>query len=80
VVTKRQPASLTHRVIRLEKLVEEFMSTAADLTAAVAALTDAVAKLPAPMPQLISQAELDAATTGVTTATADLAAKTPPTP
>jgi hypothetical protein len=72
--------TLEHRVLRLEKLTEDLMATAADLTAAVAALTDAVAKVPAPAPQLITQDELDANTAGVTKATADLQAKTPPTP
>lgn len=52
------------------------MATAADLTAAVAALTDAVANLPPPAPQLIDQPTLDAATQGVTDATAALKAKT----
>ncbi len=56
------------------------MSTAADLTAAVADLTQTVANLPAPAPALITQTELDANTQGVLDATAALKAKTPPTP
>jgi hypothetical protein len=80
----RKPRTLEERVAHLEHTLERveriFMATAAELTAAVAALTDAVAKVPAPVPQLITQDELDAATAGVTQATTDLAAKTPPTP
>jgi predicted metal-dependent HD superfamily phosphohydrolase len=74
------PSSRDRHLHHLAHLIEAIMSTAADLTKAVADLTDVVAKLPAPQPQLITQAELDAATTGVTAATADIAAKTPPTP
>lgn len=54
--------------------------TSADLAAAVAALTQTVANFQAPQPQLITQTELDAAVSGVTDATAALAAKVPPTP
>lgn len=71
---------LKHRLEHLERDVEKLMSVAADLAASVAALEKTIADFPAPAPQLITQAELDDATSRVTAATAALAAKTPPTP
>jgi len=67
--TRRRHAPLLHALERL-------LMTAADLTAAVAALTEAVANLPTPVPALITQAELDASTQGVQDATAAIVAKT----
>ncbi len=52
------------------------MSTAADLTAAIADINQTIANLPPPAPVLIDQPTLDAAVQGVLDATAALKAKT----
>ncbi len=69
---------LKHRVHELEELVERLMSTAADLTAAIADITNTIANLPPPAPALIDQATLDASVQAVKDADAALKTKTTP--
>jgi hypothetical protein len=71
---------LEHENHHLRHALEKQMATSADLATDIAALATAVANLPAATPQLITQAELDAADASVKQITADLQAKTPPTP
>lgn len=73
--SSKQLRHLQHRVHELE---ERLTMTAADLTAALAALKQTVDNLPASAPALIDQATLDAAVQSVTDTTAELKAKTAP--
>ncbi len=51
--------------------------TAQDLATALAHLKTAIDNLPAPLPQLLTQAELDSAVAGINEAVASLQAKLP---
>ncbi len=72
-----------HEVERLEKRLEEIMAAISDLANDVAALTAAVAKLPAPGVTSINaadQASLDASDAAVQAATAAVVALEPAAP